>query len=67
MNAIGPIDPLSSIVTLQQDAVQQRAGIAVMKAQAQAEQTLVQMVDDASRQVEAEPPPGVGTRVDVRA
>ncbi|WP_406855080.1 putative motility protein [Alsobacter sp. KACC 23698] len=67
MSAIGPVDPLSSIVTLQQDALQQRVGVAVMKQQIDAERMLVSMLDSASRTVEAAPAPGTGTRVDLRA
>ena len=67
MTSLSPVDPLSSIVTLQQDALQQRAGIAVMKQQHEAEQTLVAMLDTAAQTVQAAPAPGTGTQVDIRA
>lgn len=67
MSTIGPVDPLSSIVTMQQDALQQQVGIAVMKQQITAERSLLSMLDTASQNVEAAPAPGTGTKVDVRA
>jgi hypothetical protein len=67
MNALGAVDPLSSIVTLQQDSLQQQAGIAVMKQQIKADRTLMDMLDAASQTVEAAPAPGTGTKVDIRA
>ena len=67
MTTLSTVDPLSSIITLQQDAIQQRATIAVMKQQNKAEQELVSMLDTAAQAVEAAPAPGTGTRVDVRA
>ncbi|GGH31176.1 hypothetical protein GCM10007036_42190 [Alsobacter metallidurans] len=67
MSTIGPVDPLSSIMTMQQDALQQQVGIAVMKQQITAERSLLSMLDSASQAVEAAPAPGTGTKVDVRA
>ncbi|WP_460450725.1 putative motility protein [Alsobacter sp. SYSU BS001988] len=67
MNPIGAFDPLSSIVTLQQDSLQQQVGIAIMKQQITAERSLLEIVDAASQAVEASPAPGTGTRVDIRA
>ena len=54
-----------SIISMQQDMVQTRAGLAVLKVQRQAEERLIAMLDaSATAQQPAPPAPGTGLVVD---
>ena len=64
----GPADIASSLISAQQDLLTQRAGYAVIKAQNQAEQQLIAMIDKSlESSAPPAPAPGTGLVVDRQA